>query len=243
VGADPSVSLILPAYNEARTIGLTLTEAQEYFARRSLDYEILLVAEGDDGTREIAARIAAQNPRLTVLGGKERRGKGRAIRQAVALAGKEVVGFADADNKTPISELDKVLPRFEDGADVVIGSRALSQSRIERSQRLYRRLGSRAFRLLMHALIGLRHIPDTQCGFKFFRREVAKDLFARQRIDGYMFDVEILYLAQSAGYNIVQVPIRWQDDADSRFQVLGGTLKNARDILRIRLSSRNCAPS
>jgi len=241
--AGPSVSLVLPAYNEVRTIGQTLQEAVAYFDQRGLEYEILVPAEGDDGTRDVVAGMAAENPRLRQLGGRERRGKGHAIRQAVLLAEKEVVGFADADNKTPIDELDKVLPLFDGGYDVVIGSRALEQSRIQRAQRLYRRWGSKGFRLLMHLLVGLRDIPDTQCGFKFFRKDVAKDLFARQRIDGYMFDVEILYLARAAGYRLAQVPVRWQDDADSRFNVLGGTLRNARDILGIRFSKRNCASS
>ena len=241
--AEPSVSLILPAYNEAQTIGRTLAEAQAYFAERGLDHEILLVAEGDDGTREIAADLARSDTSLRVLGSKQRAGKGRAIRQAVALAEKDVIGFADADNKTPISELDKVLPLFVDGCDVVIGSRGLGQSQVERSQRLYRRLGSRAFRLLMHWMIGLHDIPDTQCGFKFFRKSVAKDLFQRQRVDGYMFDVEILYLAQASGYRLAQVQIRWQDDADSRLQLVSGNIRNLRDILSIRFSRRNCASS
>ena len=237
------MSLILPAYNEAQTIGRTVEEAQTYFAQRGLDHEILLVAEGDDGTREIAADLASSDPSLRVLGSKERGGKGRAIRRAVALAEKDVIGFADADNKTPISELDKMLPLFVDGCDVVIGSRALGESQVERSQRLYRRLGSRAFRVLMHWMIGLHDIPDTQCGFKFFRKSVAKDLFQRQRVDGYMFDVEILYLAQASGYRLAQVPIRWQDDADSRLQLVSGNIRNVRDILSIRFSRRKCASS
>jgi dolichyl-phosphate beta-glucosyltransferase len=87
----------------------------------------------------------------------------------------------------------------------------------------------------MHAVVGLHDISDTQCGFKFFQRQVALDLFRRQRIDGYMYDVEILYLAEQAGYRIVQVPIRWRDDGDSRLQLFRGNLRNAVDILRLRL--------
>jgi len=87
----------------------------------------------------------------------------------------------------------------------------------------------------MHAVVGMPGIEDTQCGFKFFKREIARDLFSRQRIDGYMFDVEILALAQRLGYRIKEVPVRWWDDADSRLQLLGGNLRNVLDIFRIRL--------
>jgi dolichyl-phosphate beta-glucosyltransferase len=182
--------------------------------------------------------MGQSNGRVRALGETERRGKGRAIRKAVALAEKEVIGFADADNKTPIDELDKLLPFLRDGYDLAIGSRKLGASRIEHAQKLYRRLGSRGFRLFMQAAVGLRGIPDTQCGFKFFRRDVAKALFGRQRIDGYMFDVEILYLAQKTGYKLAQVPIRWRDDGDSRLQLLSGNARNVRDLLTIRLTHR-----
>jgi len=241
VATKLSVSLILPAYNEAARIGQTLEEAVRYFESRQMDYEILVAAEGDDGTHEVVAGMAGLNPRLRLMGGKERRGKGQAIRGAVAMAEKTIVGFADADNKTPIDELDKLLPLLEAGYDLVIGSRAMGKSTIERSQPLYRRIGSKGFRVFMHLATGLSHIPDTQCGFKFFQRAVAKDLFARQRIDGYMFDVEILYLAHRAGCKLGQVPIRWRDDGDSRLQLVAGNLRNVRDVLSIRFSRRTCA--
>ena len=86
----------------------------------------------------------------------------------------------------------------------------------------------------MHAAVGLRDVPDTQCGFKFFRRDVARNLFSRQVIDGYMFDVEILCLAAEAGYRLVQVPVRWRDDRDSRLRLIGGNVRNVADIRQIR---------
>ena len=118
----------------------------------------------------------------------------------------------------------------------MIGSRALSESSIEQSQPLYRRLGSKGFRLFVHALVGLRDIVDTQCGFKFFKRHVAIDLFGRQIIDGYMFDVEVLYLAHLRGYRIAQVPVRWRDDGDSRLRLVSGNIRNGLDIFRIRFA-------
>jgi glycosyltransferase involved in cell wall biosynthesis len=241
----PSVSLILPAYNERKRIGQTIAEARDYFASRALTHEIIVAADGNDGTREHVAELARTIPALHVLGSPERRGKGHGVRQAVGLACGRIIGFSDADNKTPIDELDKFLPHLEHGVEVVIGARGVPGSLIERKQRLYRRLGSKAFRVVLHLILGLPGVRDTQCGFKFFPHHVAKDLFARQTIDGYMFDVEILYLARRAGYRIVEVPVRWRDDADSRLNVLSGNLRNLIDVLKIRLglTGRKPAPA
>jgi len=230
----PSLSLIIPAYNEAKRIAQTVGEARDHFARRNLSCEIIVSADGDDGTRELVAEMAKTDPTLSVIGSPERRGKGHGIRQGVALARGDVIGFVDADNKTPIEEFAKFEPYLHEGYEVVIGSRALPESQIERAQPIHRRLGSKGFGVFMHAVVGLPGIIDTQCGFKFFQRSTALDLFSRQKIDGYMFDVEILYLAQQSGYRIAQVPVRWHDDGDSRLVLLGGNIRNAIDVLRIR---------
>jgi dolichyl-phosphate beta-glucosyltransferase len=229
----PYLSLILPAYNEAQRIAQTLGEAKAYLEQRGFSHEIIVAADGNDGTRERVIEMARTDPALHVIGSAERRGKGYGIRQGVMRAQGHIIGFSDADNKTPIEEFDKLQPWLSQGYELVVGSRALRESRVERAQPLYRQLGSKAFALLMHTTVGLRGITDTQCGFKFFQRSVALDLFGRQKIDGYMFDVEILYLAERAGYRIAQVPVRWRDDADSRFGV-GEALEDALDILRIR---------
>jgi dolichyl-phosphate beta-glucosyltransferase len=173
-----------------------------------------------------------------VIGHAGRRGKGRGIRESIPLCSGDVIGFVDADNKTPISDFEKIEGRLVDGYDVVIGSRALIGSQIERAQPLYRRLGSRGFGVFMHAFVGLFDIVDTQCGFKFFRGDVARELFRLQQIDGYMFDVEILYLAQRLGYRTVEVPVRWRDDGDSRLELVAGNLRNVRDIVSIRWRHR-----
>jgi glycosyltransferase involved in cell wall biosynthesis len=233
--ARPYLSLIVPAYNEARSIVDTLRATRAYLDQQAFAYEIIVSADGDDGTRERAAELAARDGRIRVIGSSGRGGKGRGIRAGVALAGGEVIGFADADYKTPIEELDNVLPWLDEGYDIVIGSRNLAESRVEVPQPLYRQLGSRAFGIAMHCLVGLWGIHDTQCGFKFFKGDVARDLFGRQRIDGYMFDVEILYLAARAGYRIKEVGVRWRDDGDSRLRLVAGNWRNFVDLLRIRL--------
>jgi glycosyltransferase involved in cell wall biosynthesis len=237
MGQGPRLSLILPAYNEARSIRGTLEEVQAYLDGRPDCYEILVCADGDDGTREIVAQRARLDARVQVFGERQRRGKGRGIREGVARARGEIIGFADADNKTPISELEKILPWLERDYDAVIGSRGLGDSRIEVAQPLYRRLGSRVFALGMRLLTGLWDIRDTQCGFKFFRAPVARDLFAHQRIDGYMFDVEVLYQAVRRGYRIREVGVRWRDDGDSRLRLVAGNWQNLKDLLRIRFGT------
>jgi dolichyl-phosphate beta-glucosyltransferase len=234
----PSVTIIIPAFNEVQHIGQTVAEIKDYFRSRHRTYEIIVSADGDDGTRELVAKLAAGDPALRVIGSTERKGKGHGIRLAMAIAQGDIIGFVDADNKTPIDEFDHFEPWLHEGYEVVIGSRGLPQSRIERRQPVHRRLGSRAFAIFMHAVVGLRDIADTQCGFKFFSRAAALDLFGRQTVDGYMFDIEILVLAESVGYRIAQVPVRWRDDGDSRLQLVRGNLRNFLDVLRIRLAGR-----
>lgn len=239
--SNPHISLIFPAYNEVRRIAETVREAKAYFESRQFSYEIIVSADGTDGTREVVADMAQTDSTLRVIGSPERRGKGYGIRQAIPLTTGTFVGFADADNKTPITEFDKVEPLLNQ-YDIVIGSRGLSESTIEQAQPFYRQIGSKGFGIYMRAVTGLTDIIDTQCGFKFFRRPVAVDLFSRQRVDGYMYDVEILYLARKTGYTIGQVPIRWRDDHDSRLQLLSGNIRNALDVLSIRFTAYGEAP-
>ncbi len=233
----PDISLILPAYNEARAIPVTIDDAVRYFTSRNLSYEIIVAADGADGTREIVRGLALENPALRAIGQDARRGKGLGIRNAVAIATGAVIGYADADNKVPIDEFDKFRPELENGVDVVIGTRRGGAS-IEKAQPLYRRAGSLGFLWFMQTVVGLPGINDSQCGFKFFQRAAAKEVFRRQKIDAYMFDVEILAIARRLGYRIKQVPIRWRDDADSRLDLVSGNLRNVRDILRIGLEHR-----
>ena len=237
-GPIPTVSLvtvIVPAYNEAGTIAATLAEIGAYFGSKTYDHEIIVAADGDDGTRELVGALAAANPRLRVIGTPERRGKGRGVREGVARARGDVIGFVDADDKTPITEFNAFESLLQGGdADIVIGSRGLPGSRVERPQPLYRRLGSKGFAVVMHVIVGLPNITDTQCGFKFMTRQAALDVFGRQRIDGYMFDVELLYLAARAGYRVAEVPVRWRDDGDSRLRLVRGNIRNVVDLLRIR---------
>lgn len=240
------VSLIIPAYNEVDYIRTTLDQALGYFSGRGIASELIVAADGNDGTREASLEVAHSHrslaTRIHVIGSPERRGKGLAVREAVQLASGDVIGFADADNKTPISEFEKIEGRLLEGFDVVIGSRSLPDSQIERVQPFYRRVGSNGFAVVKRLCVGLNDIIDTQCGFKFFVGDVARDLFRRQTIDGYMFDVEILFIARQRGYRIAQVPVRWRDDGDSRSRPVFGAFRILSDTLAIRRRHRFLRP-
>ena len=231
---QPDVSLILPAYNEAATIVNTIREAHSYFESRGLKAQIIVPADGDDGTREKSRGLSAEIPGLVVLGSAQRSGKGRGIRLGVEHAAGNIIGFADADNKVPIEEFDKFLPLLRDKTDLVIGSRAIDRAKIEKAQPLYRQIGSRSFYYFVQTVVGLPGVTDSQCGFKFFRRALAKAVAGKQEIDGYMCDVEILALALRMGARVEQVPVRWRDDADSRLDLFAGNIQNVKDIFRIR---------
>lgn len=227
-----SLSLILPAYEEGRTIAAQLRELHEFFAARGDPFELVVVADGTDATADEARRAAPGDGTVIVIESRDRLGKGHAIRRGAAIARYARIGYADADGKTPIAEYESVARWLDAGEDVVIGTRHAPGARIEREQRWYRRLGSRGFRALVRTA-GLSDLSDTQCGFKFFRADVARALFARARTDGYMFDVEILALARRAGCSIREVPVRWRDDGDSRLELIRGNARNLRDLVRI----------
>jgi dolichyl-phosphate beta-glucosyltransferase len=233
----PRLSLVIPAYNEVATIQRTLRAIRDYLEPRGYEYELIVAADGTDGTREAAAALLSEMP-VAVLGEPARRGKGRGVREGVLAATGELVGFLDADYKVAIDEVEKVLPWFDEGYDVVIGSRAAAGADVRVRQPWYRRAGSKGFAMLMRPLVGLHGIADTQCGFKFFRAAAARDLFSRQRIDGYMFDVEVLSLAVRSGYKVREVGVAWRDDGDTRLQLVSGNWKNLKDLFRIRFGRR-----
>ena len=229
---------MLPAYNEASAIGSTLDDLLGLLDSGPLSFELIVCAEGEDDTRACAGERAARDARVRVSGGPQRRGKGRAVREGVGQAAGRTIGFMDADGKTPARELLRLLSWIDAGWDVVIGSRFAPGACVERPARLHRRLGTLAFTKAVHLLLGLRQIRDLQCGLKLFRGEVARELFARQRIDGYLFDLELLLLAARAGYRIKEVGVHWRDDGDSRFRPLRGGLGILADLTRLRLGGR-----
>ncbi len=222
----PSLSIIIPAYNEAARIGETLEKLREYVnntAQGTSAYdgpggscEILIVDDGSaDNTGAVAQAFAGQELRFRVLRHMPNRGKGYSVRAGMLAASGELLLMTDADLSASIDELDRLLPWIDQGYDIVIASRDMPDSRLDPPQPLARRLAAWAFRALRRGLL-LPELRDTQCGFKLFTRRAAQDIFRRTTVDGWLFDCEVLALAQRLGYSIKEVGIVWRHREDSR---------------------------
>ncbi len=226
-----ALSVVVPAYNEEARLPRTLRRLREYLDARGEPYEIVVVDDGStDGTAE-AAR-AAGGPVVRLLAGERNRGKGHAVRRGMLAAAGARRLMCDADLSTPIEELERLEARLAEGCGVAIGSRAVSGARLEVRQGLWRENAGRAFNLLAR-LVALPDLHDTQCGFKLFTAEAAEAGFARACLDGFAFDVEVLFLARRAGQRIAEVPVVWRNDAASRVSLAKG-LSAFLDLLRLR---------
>lgn len=227
------VSIIIPAYNEEQRLPTTLGELAQYRERFAGDFEVLVVDDGSfDGTVSLVRGLAVERPWLSVLECPHR-GKGAAVRSGMLAARYERVVLCDADLSMPVNQLDRLLNAIERGCDVAVGSRAMPDSHLYEDP-LKRRIMSKVFNFLVRTLV-ISGLKDTQCGFKAFRRSVARDLFARQTIDGFSFDVEILYLALRREYTVEEIAIDWYFDANSRVRAGLDTLHMVGDLLRIRM--------
>jgi dolichyl-phosphate beta-glucosyltransferase len=230
---SPKLSLIIPCYDEERRLPRTLARLQEYLDGRGQPYEILVVDDGSrDGTVAVAEAAAAANSRIRVLRYGQNQGKGYAVCFGAQHVTGDWVLFSDADLSTPIEELEKFLPHLESGCDVVIGSRALRESRLEIRQPWWRERAGRAMNLLIRQASGLK-FSDTQCGFKLFTRRAADAIFPKLTVKRWVFDVEALVLAQKYGFVIQDVPVRWINSGESRVKV-SHTFNVLRELIQIR---------
>jgi dolichyl-phosphate beta-glucosyltransferase len=229
-------SVIVPAYNEAARILPYLRSINSYMQDRGQPYEVLVVDDGStDATSSLVEALAASTPEIHLLRAPQRRGKGAAVRRGMQAAVGQLQLFTDADGATPIQELARLEQAVANGADVAIGSRSLA-SRLPNyavQARLYRTIMGNLFNSVVQQS-GLRGIADTQCGFKLFRQTVATDLFGVSSIDGYGFDLELLYVAQQRGYRIAEIPVNWSDQPGSKVRVLRDGLAMLRELAVIR---------
>jgi dolichyl-phosphate beta-glucosyltransferase len=241
----PELSIIIPAYNEEGRLARTLARIREYFAARQTlpsvappiameQLEILIVDDGSrDGTARIAEEWAQEMAGVRLVSNRENRGKGYSVRHGMVEARGRIALFTDADLSSPIEEIEKLLAALAAGNDIAIGSRALDRSLISVHQSRHRELAGMVFNGLVRVVTGLP-FSDTQCGFKIFRREPARIIFEQQRIEGFGFDPEILFLAKRHGLRTAEVPVRWAHDAATKVQVLRDSTMMFGDLLLIR---------
>jgi len=232
----PFLSIVIPAYNEEARLLPSLQKIQDYLAGCDYDYELIVVSDGSSDRTAAAARSwCPVGFPLSVIDRKENRGKGYTVREGFERARGRYVLFSDADLSTPIEEVEKLLPFFPEGYDMVIGSRSLRESRILVHQPPHRELMGKIFNRLVRTLT-VGGLSDTQCGFKCFSQPAVRKVFPLCRIDGFAFDVEILYLARKLGLRIKEVPIRWIDSPRSTINPLGDSIRMFRDVLQVRLN-------
>src|SRR5437867_11916357 len=232
----PPFSIVIPAFNEEGRIAHTLRLTLDYLRNVSPESELIVVNDGSTDatstiTRDVlsAAKIATR-----LLEDFPNRGKGAAVRSGLLAAQRPIGLFSDADLSTPLEETPKLIEPIADGKiDIAFGSRALDRSLIGQHQPCRRDQAGRIFNLLMRLANGLP-FWDTQCVFKAFRLDVCRPIFEAARIDGFAFDVELLYLAQRAGLRIREIPVRWNHAEGSKVHFIYDSLRMLREVIVLR---------
>jgi dolichyl-phosphate beta-glucosyltransferase len=230
----PTLTIVIPAFNEEGRLAPTVRGAVACARERRAGAEVIVVDDGSrDGTSALVQRLAAELPEVRLVRLAANHGKGYAVRSGMLNATGDLVLFADADGATPWDQLGRLEAAIASGADVAIGSRALGSPETRVQARWYRRAIGRTFHRFVE-LLTVRGFKDTQCGFKLFRGPVAQDLFARMRMDGFSFDVEVLLMAQRGGHPVAEVPVNWVHQPGSRVSLVRDSLRMLRDLFVIR---------
>jgi len=228
------LSIVVPAYNEELRIKKTIDLILKYLLEKDVDAEIIVVNDGSkDRTVFVVQEINSFKIPIKILNQPKNLGKGAAVRRGVMEAQGELILFTDADWSTPIEELEDFIRFINKGYDIVIGSRALDNSLIMGRQPFYREYSGKIFNLFVRLILSL-NIKDTQCGFKLFKKETAKEIFLKQKITGFAFDVEILFLAQRKNKKILEKPVKWSHCEKSKVNMLFDSMKMFLSLIYIR---------
>ena len=238
VRADVDISVVIPAYNEQWRIPATLIAVIDYFDKLvtkdpKLSYEIIVANDGStDETVELVHKFEKIRTQVRLISLARNRGKGEAVKTGMLNARGKYVLFCDADGATPIEEFERLKKAIDEGSDVSFGSRAMFSDETKVKTVWYRKIIGRVFNLFVNSLI-IGEVKDTQCGFKLFTKESCKFLFERQKLEGFAFDVEILYLAKKSGMKIKEVPVNWQNVAGSKVDLVFDSAKMFLELVKI----------
>lgn len=225
------VSIIIPAYNEEKRLPATILKIKKYVSKNRIPSEIIVV---DDGSTDSTAAVAQKQKVRLILNGKNR-GKGYSIANGIKKARGSVMLFTDADLSTPITFLSGFLKQHKAGADVVVASRDIPGSNVKVPQNALRETGGKIFNLFVRAVTWLP-IHDTQCGFKSFTRKAAKTVFSRQTINGFGFDVEILFIAKKHGLKTVEFPVDWYNSPATKVSFLRDSTRMFMELFKVRMN-------
>ncbi len=237
-GDEIYLTVVIPAFNEEKRISTTLHQIDSYLASQAYSYEIIVVDDGSqDKTAPFVARLCNNMASIRLIKNGRNRGKGFSVKRGVMSARGEHILFSDADLSTPIEEVEKFISWFQDGYEVVIGSRGLPDSNILIHQPFHRESMGLVFNLLVQMLL-IKGRKDTQCGFKGFQRQAAENIFRHSTINGFGFDVEVLYLADKLGYKIREVPITWRNSKNSSVRLISSSMGMLIDLLKIKFRSK-----
>ena len=233
--AGLGISVVISAYNEKKRIGSTLDTALHYMRSGERSFEVLVVDDGsEDGTADYVETRG--EPELRVLRETENAGKGAAVARGVRASRGEIVLVSDADLSAPIEEIARLEAQLERGYDVACGSSGLRDSNIVVRQPFYRELMGKIFNLVIRAL-RLTHFRDTQCGFKLFRGQAARNIFSHCRVQRFAFDVECLFVAERLEYGTVEVPLVWAHVPESRVSPTADAPQMFLDVVRMRIAA------
>ncbi|MFE0698878.1 glycosyltransferase [Streptomyces sp. NPDC058872] len=228
------LELLIPAFNEQQRLPSTVATTVDYLASRPWSSAVVVVDNNSaDGTLDVLRRFTDSPVPVHAIGCSDQ-GKGAAVRRGIATSSARYVGFADADNATPVETLDRVMRLLRAGHGAVIASRHAPGARLDVEQPLLRRGGGLLFRTLAH--LSLPDVADTQCGFKFFSGPLARSVVRDCHVDGFAFDVELLARVVRAGQDVVEVPVVWHDVPGSTFSARRDGLRSMADLLRISLA-------
>jgi dolichyl-phosphate beta-glucosyltransferase len=229
------LSVIIPAHNEEHRLPDTLEQVFRFLAGQAFTSEVIVVENGSgDRTFEVAQGFARQHKSFRVV--QSERGKGAAVKRGMLEAQGEYRFMCDADLSMPVDEITKFIPPALKGFDIAIASRE-AKGAVRYNEPAYRHLGGRGINFIIQTLI-LPGLNDTQCGFKCFRTDVAKDVFSRQTLQGWSFDIELLYLARKRGYRIEEVPIHWYHHPETKVSAVRDAMRMIQDIFRIHANAR-----